>query len=82
MIVISVVLLIFGFAEIRQYIVETPARVAGLAPVVVILELAADICQAILVNFNPHVHMLAADGAFLPDGRFVTLPAVPGSLLG
>jgi hypothetical protein len=34
-----------------------------------------------LVNFNPHVHVLAADGAFLPDGRFVTLPAVPGSLL-
>lgn len=25
--------------------------------------------------------MLAADGAFLPDGRFVTLPPVPGSLL-
>ncbi|MBI4192043.1 MAG: hypothetical protein HY525_16070 [Betaproteobacteria bacterium] len=25
--------------------------------------------------------MFAADGAFLPDGRFVTLPAVPGSLL-
>ena len=35
-----------------------------------------------LVNFNPHLHVLAADGAFLPDGRFVTLPAVPGSLLG
>jgi predicted acyltransferase len=24
--------------------------------------------------------LLAADGAFLPDGRFVTLPAVPGNL--
>ena len=85
MIVISVVLLIFGFAEIRQYIVETPARVAEFAPVVVILALAADIAdigQAILVNFNPHVPMLAADGAVLPDGRFDTLPAVPGSLLG
>jgi hypothetical protein len=35
-----------------------------------------------LVNFNPHVPVLATDGAFLPDGRFVTLPAVPGSLLG
>ena len=32
-------------------------------------------------NFNPHVHVLAADGAFLPDGRLVTLPAVPGRLL-
>jgi hypothetical protein len=28
-------------------------------------------------NFNPHGHVLAADGAFLPDGRFVTLLAVP-----
>ena len=34
-----------------------------------------------LVNFNPHIHVLAADGAFLPDGRVVRLPAVPGSLL-
>jgi len=33
------------------------------------------------VNFNPHVHVLAADGVFLPEGRFVALPAVPGSLL-
>jgi hypothetical protein len=24
-----------------------------------------------LVNFNPHVPVLAADGAFLPDGRLV-----------
>jgi len=28
-----------------------------------------------------HLHVLAADGAFLPDGRFVALPQVPGSLL-
>jgi hypothetical protein len=34
-----------------------------------------------LVNFNPHLHVLAADGAFLPDGCFVALPPVPGSLL-
>ncbi|MBI1990234.1 MAG: transposase zinc-binding domain-containing protein [Betaproteobacteria bacterium] len=34
-----------------------------------------------LINFNPHLHVLAADGAFLPDGRFVALPPVPGSLL-
>ena len=34
-----------------------------------------------LANFNPHVHVLAADGAFLPDGRFVPLPAVPEQLL-
>lgn len=30
---------------------------------------------------NLHVHVLAADGAFLADGRFVTMPPVPGSLL-
>ena len=34
-----------------------------------------------LVNFNPHLHVLAADGAFLPDERFVALPPVPGNLL-
>jgi len=27
------------------------------------------------------VHVLAADGAFLPDGTFVTLPPVPEGLL-
>jgi hypothetical protein len=34
-----------------------------------------------LVNFNPHLHVLAADGAFFPGGRFVALPRVPASLL-
>jgi len=34
-----------------------------------------------LANFNPHVHVLAADGAFLPDGTFVALPPVPEGLL-
>ncbi|MGH6693618.1 MAG: transposase [Gammaproteobacteria bacterium] len=34
-----------------------------------------------LVNFNPHLHVLAADGAFLPGGHFVALPRVPASLL-
>ena len=34
-----------------------------------------------LANFNPHVHVLATDGAFLPDGRFVPLPAVSQGLL-
>jgi len=29
-----------------------------------------------LANFNPHVHVLAPDGAFLPDGTFVRLPPV------
>ena len=34
-----------------------------------------------LANFNPHVHVLATDGAFLPDATFVPLPAVPERLL-
>jgi len=34
-----------------------------------------------LVNFNPHLHVLAADGVFLPNGRFVAPPRVPGNLL-
>lgn len=34
-----------------------------------------------LANFNPHVHVLAADGAFRPEGTFVLLPAVPKGLL-
>ncbi|MGH8702459.1 MAG: hypothetical protein ACREVR_14995, partial [Burkholderiales bacterium] len=33
------------------------------------------------MNFNPHVHVLAADRAFLPDGTFVALPPVPEELL-
>lgn len=33
------------------------------------------------MNFNQHVHVLDADGTFLPDGRFVLLPAVPAVLL-
>jgi len=33
------------------------------------------------VNFNPHLHVLAADGVFLPGGCFVALPRVPGNLL-
>ena len=32
-------------------------------------------------NFNPHLHVLAADGAFLADGRFAALPPVPWTLL-
>jgi hypothetical protein len=34
-----------------------------------------------LANFNPHVHVLGADGAFLPDGTFVPLPPVPEKLV-
>ena len=34
-----------------------------------------------LLTFNPHVHVLAADGAFRADGVFVVLPAIPVKLL-
>jgi len=34
-----------------------------------------------LANFNPHVHVLAADGAFGAEGTFVPLPAIPEGLL-
>jgi hypothetical protein len=34
-----------------------------------------------LVNFNPHVHVLAADGAFDADGGFSVLPPIPRKLL-
>ena len=34
-----------------------------------------------LATFNPHIHVLAADGVFRTDGVFVALPAVPVKLL-
>jgi hypothetical protein len=39
--------LVFGAPEIRQHIVERPAGVAKLAPLVEVLRLAADIDQAV-----------------------------------
>ena len=35
-----------------------------------------------LANFNPHVPVLAPDGAFRPQGRCVPLPALPEGLAG
>jgi len=34
-----------------------------------------------LVTFNPHIHVLAADGVFRTDAVFVALPAIPVKLL-
>jgi hypothetical protein len=34
-----------------------------------------------LVNFNPHVHALVADGVFDASGRFIPLPPIPEALL-
>jgi hypothetical protein len=34
-----------------------------------------------LVNFNPHIHALVADGVFLDNGVFQVLPPIPPALL-
>lgn len=34
-----------------------------------------------LANFNPHVHVLTADGGFRADGAFVPLSPIPETLL-
>ena len=34
-----------------------------------------------LVNYNPHIHVLAADGAFDAHGSFTALPPIPRKLL-
>jgi len=34
-----------------------------------------------LVNFNPHIHVLAADGAFDGDGGFTVLAPIPSKVL-
>ncbi len=34
-----------------------------------------------LVNYNPHIHVLATDGAFDADGSFKMLPPIPRKLL-
>ena len=55
----------------------TPRRSPGAEPgLILFVQTFGD-----LVNFNPPVHVLAADGAFLADARFVALPAVPQTFL-
>jgi len=34
-----------------------------------------------LVNFNPHIHVLSADGVFDADGGFTVLPPIPRKVL-
>ena len=46
-----------------------------------LLRVARPMREPDLANFNPHVHVLATDRAFLPDATFVPLPAVPEGLL-
>lgn len=35
-----------------------------------------------LVNFYPHIHLLATDGVFSPDGVFQVMPPLPLAALG
>lgn len=57
----------------RAYAAALPG---GRSALIVFVQTCGD-----LVNFNSHPHVLAADGAFLPGGRFVALPPVPADLL-
>ena len=47
-------------AEFRAWFIEFDARIHP--------------TYGCLLNFNPHVQVLAADGAFLADARFVARP--------
>jgi hypothetical protein len=65
-------------ASLRDFLVDAYAEAApGARPgLILFVQTFGD-----LANFNPHVHVLATDGAFLPEGTFVPLPAVPEGLL-
>ena len=56
--VVLAALLVLGAAEIRQHVVEAPARIAELAPVVEVLGLSADVEQP--VDRRGAAHHLAA----------------------
>jgi len=58
---------------IRAY---TGAGVEGRPGLILLVQTFGD-----LLTFNPHIHVLAADGVFRADGAFVVLPAIPVKLL-
>lgn len=58
---------------IRAY---TGAGVKGRPGLILFVQTFGD-----LLTFNPHVHVLAADGVFRADDVFVVLPAIPVDLL-
>jgi len=58
---------------IRAY---TGAGVEGRPGLILFVQTFGD-----LLTFNPHIHVLAADGVFRADGAFVVLPAIPVKLL-
>ena len=51
-------------------------RRGGLAGMILFVQTFGD-----FVNFNPHIHVLAADGAFDAEGGFTVLPPVPRKVL-
>lgn len=65
-------------ASLRDFLVDAYVEAApGTRPgLILFVQTFGD-----LANFNPHLHVLAADGAFLPGGTFLPLPAVPEELL-
>ena len=65
-------------ASLRDFLVDAYVEAApGTRPgLILFVQTFGD-----LANFNPHVHVLATDGAFLPDATFVPLPPVPEGLL-
>ena len=52
------------------------ARSGGRAGMILFVQTFGD-----LVNFNPHIHVLAPDGVFDADGGFTVLPPIPRKLL-
>ena len=50
----------------------TSAGVEGRPELILFVQTFGD-----LVTFNPHIHVLAADGVFRTDSVFVVLPAIP-----
>ncbi len=53
----------------------TVASVEGRPALILFIQTFGD-----LLTFNPHIHVLAADGVFCADGVFVVLPAIPVKL--
>src|SRR2546427_5359933 len=88
MVVVRVVVVIFFFfndtATTEIYTlslhdalpVYTGAGVEGRPGLILFVQTFGD-----LLTFNPHIHVLAADGVFRADGAFVVLPAIPVKLL-
>src|SRR5271167_2433866 len=78
---IRAALVVFRLAEIRQYVVEAPAGIAHLPPLVEVLRLSADIDQSIdrtgaADNFSARRDDLAVVASGLRLGRVAPVVAV------